>query len=287
MKQQFTLKSWSRIACRYASKAALLLLIFMMATAARAQHAEDYAQRSLEPGTLSHLLHKQAYNGEYPLPNLPKASESLRRGARDASGQPLNFPERVWFPGEWEEVKAVCVSPLYFHLVPGHENDNRYEASPIVEGYGSYLYMENPQATADTIGYGAYISMLDVTSSYGIPLLYLMDGIQKAGAEAWVRIEATSDEQKIRSALESRGMRTDKLRFFYSSGNAYWFRDCGPICFYYGDDDKLAMLDFFYGRNRSLDDLLPSVLHRQMGIPNYITNVVWEGGNCLVDGAGG
>ena len=37
----------------------------------------------------------------------------------------------------------------------------------------------------------------------------------------------------------------------------------------------------------SLDDLLPSVLHRQMGIPNYITNVVWEGGNCLVDGAGG
>ena len=287
MKQQFTLKSWSRIACRYAGKAALLLLIFMMATAARAQQAEDYAQRSLEPGTLSHLLHKQAYNGEYPLPNLPKASESLLRVARDASGQPLNFPERVWFPGEWEEVKAVCVSPLYFHLVPGHENDNRYEASPIVEGYGSYLYMENPQATADTIGYGAYISMLDVTSSYGIPLLYLMDGIQKAGAEAWVRIEATSDEQKIRSALESRGMRTDKLRFFYSSGNAYWFRDCGPICFYYGDDDKLAMLDFFYGRNRSLDDLLPSVLHRQMDIPNYITNVVWEGGNCLVDGAGG
>ena len=114
-----------------------------------------------------------------------------------------------------------------------------------------------------------------------------MDGIQKAGAEAWVRIETASDEQKIRSALQSRGMRTDKLRFFYSSGNAYWFRDCGPICFYYGDDDKLAMLDFFYGRNRSLDDLLPSVLHRQMGIPNYITNVVWEGGNCLVDGAGG
>ena len=308
MKQQFTLQilckraqsyshglpsaakiiqSLSSIACRYAAKTALLLLSSMLATAAYAQHTADDGQRTLKPGTLSHLLHKQAYNGEYPLPNLPKAPESLRRVARDASGQPLNFPDRVWFPGEWEEVKAVCVSPLYFHLMPGHENDNRYEASPIVEGYGSYLYMENPKAKTDTIGYGAYISMLDIDSSYGIPFLYLMDGIQKAGAEAWVRIEAAADEQKIRSALESKGMRTDKLRFFISSGNAYWFRDCGPICFYYGDDDKLAMLDFFYGRNRSLDDLLPSVLHRQMDIPNYITDVVWEGGNCLVDGVGG
>ena len=92
MKQQFTLKSWSRIACRYAGKSALLLLIFMLSTAARAQHAEDYGQRTLKPGSLSHILHKQAYNGEYPLPNLPKASESLRRVARDASGEPLGFP---------------------------------------------------------------------------------------------------------------------------------------------------------------------------------------------------
>lgn len=74
-----------------------VLLFFMLAPAAHAQHAE----RSLKPGSLSHLLHKQAYNGEYPLPNLPKALESLRRMARDASGEPLNFPERVWFPGEW------------------------------------------------------------------------------------------------------------------------------------------------------------------------------------------
>ena len=166
MKKQFTLKSWSRIACSYASKPALLILIFMLATAARAQHAEVDGQRTLEPGSLSHLLHKHASSGEFTQPNLPKASESLRRVARDATGEPLNFPDRVWFPGEWEEVKAVCVSPLYFHLVPGHENDNRYEASPIVEGYGSYLYMENPKAKTDTIGYGEYISMLDVTSSY-------------------------------------------------------------------------------------------------------------------------
>ena len=47
------------------------------------------------------------------------------------------------------------------------------------------------------------------------------------------------------------------------------------------------MLDFFYRRySRALDDQIPSLIHKQMGIPNYITDFVWEGGNCLVDGAG-
>ena len=64
-------------------------------------------------------------------------------------------------------------------------------------------------------------------------------------------------------------------------------RDCGPICFYYGDDGKIGMLDFFYGYQRPCDDLLPSVLHWKFDIPNYISNLVWEGGNCLVDGIGG
>ncbi len=31
------------------------------------------------------------------------------RRAHDASGAPLNFPDRVWFPGEWEEVKAIYI----------------------------------------------------------------------------------------------------------------------------------------------------------------------------------
>ena len=70
MKKQFTLKSWSRIACRYASKPALLMLIFMLATAARAQHAEVDGQRTLEPGSLSHLLHKHASSDEFTQPNL-------------------------------------------------------------------------------------------------------------------------------------------------------------------------------------------------------------------------
>ena len=46
------------------------------------------------------------------------------------------------------------------------------------------------------------------------------------------------------------------------------------------------MLDFMYYPARALDDSLPSLIERQMGIPNYITTIEWEGGNCIVDGAG-
>ena len=29
------------------------------------------------------------------------------------------------------------------------------------------------------------------------------------------------------------------------------------------------------------------MLHWKFGIPNYISDLLWEGGNCLVDGIGG
>ena len=286
MKQRSTSESWSRIACRYLGKTVgLVSLCFVLATGAYAQGVT--AEQKERQQSLFHILNKRAYTGEYPLPKLPMATESVRRAAHDASGQPLNFPDRVWFPGEWEEVKAVVVSPLYHHYVPGYEDDPHYEATPLVEGHAIYYFKQTPTSTPGLVGKGPYVTKLDVTTANGMPLLYLMDGIQQAGVEAWVRIERATDEQLIRNAMQYYGLRNDKMRFFVSGGNSYWFRDCGPICFYYGDDDKLAMLDFFYGSTRSLDDLLPSVLHRKMGIPNYKTNLVWEGGNCLVDGAGG
>ena len=205
--------------------------------------------------------------------------------ARNALGAPLN--ERVWFPGEWEEVKAVVVTSRYEYLVPGHENDKRYSAEQVVKNWGNQYYKQDEQSVAELLGEGPCKSRVDVETLNGKPFLYVMDGIQKAGAEAWVRIEEAGDEEIIRSAMQKAGLQTDKMRFFVAPGNSFWYRDCGPICFYYGDDDKIGMLDFFYGYQRPCDDLLPSVLHWKFGIPNYISDLLWEGGNCLVDGIGG
>ena len=263
-------------------------LLFLLTAGSYAQGTAD--QPGTANGGIFKVLNKRAYTGQYPLPQLPIATPEDRRAAHDALGQPLTFTDRVWFPGEWEEVKAIVVSPTYIHWVPEHVNDNHYGAVPLVEGWASYEYYKNPEDVTERpeiVGYGPYVTQLDVKSDIGKVFLYIMDGIQKGGAEAWVRIESADDEQTIRSVMTEMGLSTDKLRFFVSAGNQYWFRDCGPICFYYGEEDKLAMLDFFYGSDRPIDDLLPSVLHRKMGIPNYITTVKWEGGNCLVDGIGG
>ena len=233
------------------------------------------------------LLNQHAYTGQYPVRHLPKATPELMTRAADASGQPFVFPHRVWFPGEWEEVKAIVVAPEYYYWIPGHEKDERWTVSPVVEGYGEQYYQATRESKIDTLGIGPYTPELQIDSARHKVFFYLMDGIQKGGAEAWVRIAQASDKEKVIETLESMGLRHDNLRFLISSGNAFWFRDCGPICFYYGDNDEVAMLDFLYDIYRPMDDLLPSILHRQMDIPNYISSVVWEGGNCLVDGVGG
>lgn len=266
----------------------ILMLSFTFATVGYAQETTKEKLEAYYQGIHKTMV-KRAYTGQYELPKLPKATPELMRKAHDATGAPLNFKDRIWSPGEWEEVKAIVVSPLYSYLNPGYLLDPHYYASPLVPGYATYYYKQNPDdpyEEAKIVGYGQYVSLLDVQTDYGLIFLQIMDAIQRGGAEAWVRIDTSNDAYVIRNAMKDLGMVTDNMRFFVAPGNDYWLRDCGPICFYYGDDDNLAMLDFFYSGTRYADDALPSVLHREMGIPNYISSIVWEGGNCLVDGVG-
>lgn len=96
-----------------AKRAALIAISMMVCFEMNAQQPNPKAKA--KQGSLTDLLHKHTYTGQYPLPELPQASPSLRNRASDASGEPFVFPDKVWFPGEWEEVKAIVVSPEY-HL---------------------------------------------------------------------------------------------------------------------------------------------------------------------------
>ena len=272
---------WSAaVSCLVRSAQFLAVLLALSVTA----NAQDTKQQTVD---IHKMLQKRSISNIMPKPDFPIATAEDMRRAHDASGAPLNFPDRVWFPGEWEEVKAIVVSVLYRHFMPGHETDSRYAAYPVVPGYAIYYYAESQDDAPQEVGRGEYKTELDTESETGKVSFNVIDAIQRAGVEAWVRIEQASDEDLIRWYMEAHEMRTDKIRFFVANGNDRWFRDCGPICFYYGDEDKLAMLDFQYDWARQLDNLLPSILHRWQGIPNYINQVIWEGGNCLVDGIGG
>ena len=129
----------------------------------------------------------------------------------------------MWFPGEWEEVKAVVVTAFYNYCVPGHEDDKRYSAKQIVKNWGSLYYKEDDYADNKLLGEGVCKSRVDVETQDAKPFLYVMDGIQKAWAEAWVRIEEAGDEAIIRSAMQKEGLQTDKMKFFVAAGNDFWF----------------------------------------------------------------
>ena len=201
-----------------------------------------------------------------------------------AADEGLQLPDGSWFPGEWEEVQAIVVTCSYSHLVPGHEESYYWYADPLLTGYAQYKnYVHDEWVTK---GGGPYTSVVDTVSSFGMVFFYVMDAIQAGNAEAWVRVEQAADSAVIIRQLKRMGLRHDRMRFLVGPGNSFWFRDCGPICFYYGSQDSVAMLDFMYYPARALDDSLPALIERQTGIPNYITTIEWEGGNCIVDGAG-
>lgn len=227
-------------------------------------------------------LHKRDASQKHLQSQIPLSTAPRVRMTSESSG--LQLPEGSWFPGEWEEVKAIVVTCSYYHLVPGHEESYYWYAEPLVTGYANYMnYVKNEWVVK---GMGPYTSYIDTVSSHGKVFFHLMDAIQSGDAEAWVRLERASDSAVVIRQLDRMGLRHDKMRFLIGPGNSFWFRDCGPICFYYGSQDSVAMLDFMYYPERALDDSLPTLIEKQMGIPNYITSIEWEGGNCLVDGAG-
>ena len=114
--------------------------------------------------------------------------------------------------------------------------------------------------------------------------LNLIEGVQQQ-AQVWIAIWDLADSTTIKNFMTSIGKPLTNYRFIECYSDAFWYRDCGPICFYYGDNDDVAMLNFSYS-GRACDDLLPDSISSQTGIPVYTTDIEWEGGNCLVDGAG-
>lgn len=194
--------------------------------------------------------------------------------------------DRVWFPGEWEEVQAIVVTPYYSYMPDTNLGSGYYMADPVVTGIAEYYKYSASNGWTSMNIYGPYKSEMDTTTSFGRTFFYLMDGIQQGHAEAWVRVEREDDTAAVLRTLARLNLRHDSVRFIVGPGNSFWYRDCGPICFYYGDHDSVAMMDFEYYPGRALDDSLPSLIYRQMGLPNYVNTIEWEGGNCLVDGAG-
>ena len=259
-------------------KILLTLLAAMIAFSSMAQHATTREEMMKEWRQMKQKrdISQQAKQSSIPLGETAPAPKNAKALPED----------RVWFPGEWEEVKAIVVTPYYSYYPDTNLGSGYFSADPMVTGVAEYFKYNMANGWQSLNLFGPYRSEMDTTSSFGLVFFRLMDGIQRGNAEAWVRVEKAEDSAKVLRTLVRKNFRHDNVRFIVGPGNSFWYRDCGPICFYYGDQDSVAMMDFEYYPGRALDDSLPSLIYRQMNIPNYINTIEWEGGNCLVDGAG-
>ena len=260
-------------------KITLTLMALAMTIGAMAQQVHNDSPMMKEWRQLKQQrdYSKQATQTGFPL------GDALETKSADVKALPY---DRVWFPGEWEEVQAILVTPSYNYYPDSNLGSGYYIADPVVTGVGEYFKYNSTRGWVTTNIYGPYHSVMDTSSAFGRVFFYLMDGIQQGHAQAWVRVEQPQDSLQVLRTLARLGLRSNNVRFIVGPGNSFWYRDCGPICFYHGDQDSLAMMDFEYYPGRALDDSLPSLVYRQMGLPNYINTIEWEGGNCLVDGAG-
>ena len=66
--------------------------------------------------------------------NIPLSTKTpvATKGAKDLP------QDRVWFPGEWEEVRAIVVTPLYDYAPAENQGSGYWMADPIVTGWAQY-----------------------------------------------------------------------------------------------------------------------------------------------------
>lgn len=231
---------------------------------------------------------------------------SKSANSADAKLSMNQLPANRWFPGEWEELQGVVVNFPYQAYPADHMGDDDYMAQLYFPGRGAmYRYRNNQgwqyygwgdvNGIPDTIdyqdiadyysqypGYQDYVEYYEDMEKFRNVFLNLIDAIQH-GTQVWITVWNLGDSTIVKDFMAAKGMPLTNYRFIEAFANAFWYRDCGPICFYYGDNDDIAMLNFEY-TGRAADDVLPDSIASQTGMPNYVSTLAWEGGNCLVDG---
>ncbi|MCX6156034.1 MAG: agmatine deiminase family protein [Candidatus Kapabacteria bacterium] len=188
------------------------------------------------------------------------------------------LPAMMTFPGEFEEVKAVMVTWPYLTY-----DENQQDAGePEFKGIGAVYNNQTGQ-------YDIYpvISIIDTFAVSPMPEVFskLIHAID-SNAEVWINVWEDADTAVVQRYMASKSWPLQHAKFFVNSGNSFWYRDCGPVGFYYSQLDSLGFIDFEYYTGRPLDDSIPIYIGNKLGIPVFTNSVCFEGGNILLDGVG-
>lgn len=259
-----------------------MLLSFYCSAMAESARNETAAQKIAD--SILQTMTKEDFRNYYKRHHsrIPKAAiKPARPGFDSLDGshwlykreKSRDVPNSRIFPGEFEEVKAILITwPYLFFTSSGQTFDGEQVFQNIGLDYAGRIVR--------------ITSKPDLSANSEFPLLFAQ--LAKAiddNAEVWINVFNAADSASIKDYMDKNNMHLSRVRFFVNPGNSYWYRDCGPVAFYYGAQDSIGFMDFQYYPNRPLDDSIPIKIGRQAGFPVFTTQLEYEGGNILLDGS--
>lgn len=108
----------------------------------------------------------------------------------------------------------------------------------------------------------------------------LIDEIQ-AVAKAYLLVPDSLHEAYLQGLLINDSIPLQNIVFFRTPTERIWIRDHGPITV--TDAATLAFLDFDDFANSGIDEDLPTRLAQLLGIDSYEIDLIFDGGNIMVD----
>ncbi len=121
------------------------------------------------------------------------------------------------------------------------------------------------------------------SSGFGVPTSMLAEISEDI--TLWVIVANSSQESSATSELQSAGANMSNVDWIYGPTDSIWTRDYGPWFIIDGNGDQ-GIVDHIYNRPRPNDDLIPSVIGSDWGIPVYGMDLEHTGGNYMSDGRG-
>jgi agmatine deiminase len=112
--------------------------------------------------------------------------------------------------------------------------------------------------------------------------------------EVHINVAGPAMEHEVRRVLADEGAGSGNVFFHYNPTNDAWCRDHGPIFVQRAEGDRREQAIIDWGYNAwggkyppyDLDDVVPTRIGEELGIPVYHPGIVMEGGSIDVNGRG-
>ena len=187
-----------------------------------------------------------------------------------------SVPADMVIPAEFEENQAIVLSWPYISI-DGNENQAYQDFEGLSVDYNQFT---------QKITLIPITNYPDIYEDSDMSFLYLdLATAIQTEAQVWITVNDLKDSTAILQFASDNEKPFTDYKFIKAPINSIWYRDSGPVAFYYENLNKIGYIDFEYP-GRPLDDAMPEYIAENAGHALIKSTIEFEGGNTLVNGKG-